>query len=53
MIWNKKIETMERKEMETLQLKKLQELTAYVYDKVPFTSGNLIRQGLNLLIFNL
>ncbi len=36
MIWNKKIETMERKEMETLQLKKLQELTAYVYDKVPF-----------------
>lgn len=36
MIYNEKIETMSREEMQALQLKRLQEIVAYAYENVPF-----------------
>ncbi|MDS1029342.1 phenylacetate--CoA ligase [Bacillota bacterium LX-D] len=36
MIWDKEIECMSRKEMQDLQLKRLQETVSRVYDRVPF-----------------
>lgn len=36
MIYDKKIETLSREEMQALQLKRLQEIVAYAYEKVPF-----------------
>jgi len=36
MIWNKEIETLTRKEMESLQLERLKNIVRYCYEKVPF-----------------
>ncbi|MEE8442878.1 MAG: phenylacetate--CoA ligase, partial [Dehalococcoidia bacterium] len=36
MIWNPQHETMPRGELEKLQLERLKEITARVYEKVPF-----------------
>lgn len=36
MIYDKKIETLSREEMQALQLKRLQEIVAYAYERVPF-----------------
>ena len=35
-IWNRDIECMPRKDMEALQLAKLQRMVAYCYERVPF-----------------
>ena len=36
MIYDEKIETLSREEMQALQLKRLQEIVAYAYENVPF-----------------
>ena len=36
MIWNEKIECMERDELEELQLKRLQETVKRAFDKIPY-----------------
>ncbi len=46
MIWNKKIETMNEKEMKELQLEKLQNLVQYVYKKVPFYTKKFDTAGI-------
>ena len=45
MIFNPAIETMERSEMEALQLKRLQETVAYVYERVPMYRDRLDEMG--------
>jgi len=45
MIFNPAIETMERSEMEKLQLKRLQETVAYVYERVPMYRQRLDEMG--------
>ncbi len=45
MIFNPEIETMSRSDMEALQLKRLQETVAYVYEKVPFYKEKLDEMG--------
>jgi phenylacetate-CoA ligase len=41
MIWNKKYETMDREELEALQLSRLQETVHHLYDHVPFYKDKL------------
>ena len=36
MMWNEKIETMTRQDLEELQLKKLQNTVKYAFDKIPY-----------------
>lgn len=45
MIWNEYIETMEREDMETLQLKRLQTLVDRIYHNVPFYRKKLQAVG--------
>ena len=47
MYWNKKLETMPRKERESLQLERFRERMAYVYDRSPMYKKNMIRQESN------
>ena len=47
MIFNPAIETMERSEMEALQLKRLQETVAYVYERVPMYRDRLDEMGVS------
>ena len=45
MFWQKDIETMERPELEALQLERLKRIVAYVYDRVPFYRKRLDDAG--------
>mgnify|MGYP002797444046 FL=1 len=45
MFWQKDIETMERPELEALQLERLKRIIAYVYDRVPFYRKRLDDAG--------
>ena len=45
MFWQKDIETMERSELEALQLERLKRIVAYVYDRVPFYRKRLDDAG--------
>ncbi len=46
MIWNAKFETMPRQELEQLQLDRLKDLVARVYEKVPFYRQALQEKGI-------
>ncbi len=45
MIWNKRYETMDREELEALQLSRLQETVHHLYDHVPFYKDKLDSMG--------
>jgi phenylacetate-CoA ligase len=45
MIWNQEYETMERNKLTELQGKRLQELVARVYEKVPFYRKKMVESG--------
>ena len=46
-IWNRKMETMPRKELQELQMEKLKETVHYVYEKVPFYRDKLDKMGVS------
>jgi phenylacetate-CoA ligase len=45
MIWNPEFETMPRAELESLQLRRLQSVVAWVYERVPFYKAELDAAG--------
>jgi phenylacetate-CoA ligase len=45
MIWNKRYESMDREELEALQLSRLQETVHHLYDHVPFYKAKLDNMG--------
>ncbi|MEM7800586.1 MAG: phenylacetate--CoA ligase, partial [Chloroflexota bacterium] len=47
MIWNEKIETMDRSDLEALQSKRLAKLAAYVYERVPFYKRQFDETGIS------
>ncbi|MCD6471845.1 phenylacetate--CoA ligase [Candidatus Aerophobetes bacterium] len=48
MIWNKKYECMERKDIENLQLERFNEVIQRVYDHVPFYRKKFDKEGIRL-----
>lgn len=49
-IFNEKIETMSREDMEKLQLERLQNMVDYCIKNVPFYTKNLLRQELHQVL---
>jgi len=47
MIWNDEMERLPREEMEVLQLRRLQDRVAYVYDRVPFCRAAFDEAGVD------
>ena len=45
MFWQEEIETMDRADLERLQLERLKNIVAYVYDRVPFYRKRLDDAG--------
>ncbi|HDN67571.1 MAG TPA: phenylacetate--CoA ligase, partial [Firmicutes bacterium] len=46
MFWNEKYERLERKELETLQVRRLRKLVETVYEKVPFYRKKLSEKAI-------